>query len=99
MSPSAPSPLRNHHDPSKTSLKQPSSAPPQTVKRGVRFAEEDKEDQIPIGYVMRVKKQREAKARFLRDEKERRHSVVERAKLEEERRQREEEQKKRELER
>ncbi|KAF9055426.1 hypothetical protein BDZ89DRAFT_938136, partial [Hymenopellis radicata] len=68
----------------------PPPSPPQTVKRGVRFAEDDKEDQIPIGYIMRVKKQREAKAKFLRQQKERRQFAEEQARIEKERQVREE---------
>ena len=67
----------------KTSLKQAEPAAPR-VKRGVRFAEDDKDDQIPLGYVLRIKKQREEKARFLREEREKRE-------LEERKRAREEE--------
>ncbi|ESK96078.1 hypothetical protein Moror_7423 [Moniliophthora roreri MCA 2997] len=62
-----------------------------TVKRGVRFAEDEKEDNIPIGYVMRIKKQKEQKARFLREEKERRQFEEERRRVEEERRRRDQE--------
>ncbi|KAG1907104.1 uncharacterized protein F5891DRAFT_1181404 [Suillus fuscotomentosus] len=46
--------------------------PRPAVKRGVRFAEEGKDDQIPLGYVLRIKKRREEKARFLREEREKR---------------------------
>lgn len=42
-------------------------------KRGVRFADDDgKDDQIPLGYVLRIRKNKEQKARFLREERERR---------------------------
>ncbi|KAG6336839.1 hypothetical protein ID866_2235 [Astraeus odoratus] len=41
-------------------------------KRGVRFAEDDKDDQIPLGYVLRRRKNKEQKAQFLRQERERR---------------------------
>ncbi|EEB90023.1 hypothetical protein MPER_11827, partial [Moniliophthora perniciosa FA553] len=61
------------------------------VKRGVRFAEDEKEDNIPIGYVMRIRKQKEEKARFLREEKERRQFEEEKRKVEEERRRRDQE--------
>ncbi|KAK7060572.1 hypothetical protein VNI00_001338 [Paramarasmius palmivorus] len=67
------------------------TSPNATVKRGVRFAEDEKEDNIPIGYVMRIKKQKEQKARFLREEKERRQYEEEKRKVEEERRRREQE--------
>ncbi|KIK68050.1 hypothetical protein GYMLUDRAFT_238217 [Collybiopsis luxurians FD-317 M1] len=70
-----------------------------TAKRGVRFIEEDKDENIPIGYVMRIKKQREEKARFLREQKERRQYEEERAKVEEERKQRDIERRKWEQER
>ncbi|PBK72693.1 hypothetical protein ARMSODRAFT_1001910 [Armillaria solidipes] len=90
-----PSPLRNQHavpksspGPSSASVPPSSSAP---IKRGVRFAEDGKEDQIPIGYVMRMKKQREAKAKFLREQQERRQFEEEKARVEEERRKREQE--------
>ena len=59
------------------------------VKRGVRFAEDDKEDQIPLGYILRVKKKREDRAKFLQEEKERRIFEEERARQEEERLRRE----------
>ncbi|KAK0486843.1 hypothetical protein EDD18DRAFT_650786 [Armillaria luteobubalina] len=90
-----PSPLRNQHavpkslpGPSSASVPPSSSAP---IKRGVRFAEDGKEDQIPIGYVMRMKKQREAKAKFLREQQEKRQFEEEKARVEEERRKREQE--------
>jgi hypothetical protein len=42
-------------------------------KRGVRFADDDgKDDQIPLGYVLRIRKNKEQKAQFLREERERR---------------------------
>jgi len=63
--------------------------PVSTTKRGVRFAENDNEENVPVGYAMRAKKQREEKARFLREEKEKRIYEEERAKIEEERRRRE----------
>ncbi|KDQ64562.1 hypothetical protein JAAARDRAFT_28206 [Jaapia argillacea MUCL 33604] len=76
--------------PDKTSLTVP--VPQRRAKQGVHFAEPEKDsdddatDRIPLGYAMRVKKQREEKARFLRDEKERRLLEDERKKQEEERR-------------
>ncbi len=93
VQPTAPSPLRNEAESPKTLQMLPPSpppSPPQTVKRGVRFAEDDKEDQIPIGYIMRVKKQREAKAKFLQQQKEQRQSAEEQTRIEKERQQREE---------
>lgn len=101
-----PSPLRNQHNPVAISpapsigghAAGPSTpvmtsvAPPTTqVKRGVRFAEDDKEDTIPIGYVLRIKKQREERAKFLREEKERRLFEEERARIEAERQKMEQE--------
>jgi hypothetical protein len=65
-------------------------APP-PVKRGVHFMEDDKDDQIPLGYIMRMKKRREDKARFLRQEQVRRAFDLERLKVEKERMQREKE--------
>lgn len=60
-----------------------------TVKRGVRFAEDDKDDQIPLSYVLRIKKRREDKARFLQEERERRAFEEDRARQDEERLRRE----------
>ncbi|KAI0719579.1 hypothetical protein C8T65DRAFT_706257 [Cerioporus squamosus] len=72
-----------------------SSPPPpplkSALKQGVRFAEEEKEDQIPLGYVMRIKRKREEKARFLQAERERRKHEDERLRHEEEKRKWEEE--------
>ncbi|THV08459.1 hypothetical protein K435DRAFT_11648 [Dendrothele bispora CBS 962.96] len=62
--------------------------PVSSAKRGVRFAEKSPEENVPIGYVMRKQKQREEKARFLREEKEKRLFEEERAKMEEERQRR-----------
>ncbi|KAG1783252.1 hypothetical protein EV702DRAFT_1191684 [Suillus placidus] len=67
---------------------EPTSAP--VVKRGVRFAEDDKDDQIPLGYVLRIKKKREEKAKFLREEREKRE-LEEGRRAREDRRMREEE--------
>ncbi|KAI6034342.1 hypothetical protein BKA83DRAFT_4188569 [Pisolithus microcarpus] len=45
-------------------------------KKGVRFAEDDsKDDKIPLGYMLRVRKNKEQKAKFLRQERERRAIV------------------------
>ncbi|KAG7096861.1 hypothetical protein E1B28_004269 [Marasmius oreades] len=85
------SPLRNDAAPFQPASPRPedrevsATSPSSTTKRGVRFAEEDKEDSIPIGYVMRIKKQKEEKARFLREERERRQFEEERRKHEQER--------------
>ncbi|EGO01876.1 hypothetical protein SERLA73DRAFT_71036 [Serpula lacrymans var. lacrymans S7.3] len=59
------------------------------AKRGVRFAEDDKDDQIPLGYVLRIKKKREEKAKFLREERERRIHEEEKRRQEEDRQKRE----------
>ncbi|KAG1815493.1 uncharacterized protein BJ212DRAFT_221669 [Suillus subaureus] len=67
---------------------EPTPAP--AVKRGVRFAEDGKDDQIPLGYVLRIKKKREEKARFLREEREKRE-LEEGRRAQEDRRKREEE--------
>ncbi|KAJ7276486.1 hypothetical protein B0H12DRAFT_1085663 [Mycena haematopus] len=69
-----------------------SAAPMPTVSR-VRFVEDDKEDVIPLGYTLRLKKRREEKAKFLREEQERRAHEEERAKQEAERQRREQERK------
>jgi len=61
------------------------------VKRGVRFAEDGKEDQVPLAYVQRIKKQREEKAQFLREERERREWEEERERQERERMERDRE--------
>ncbi|KAG9317405.1 hypothetical protein JVU11DRAFT_1604 [Chiua virens] len=46
-------------------------------KRGVRFADDDgKDDQIPLGYVLRIRKNKEQKAQFLREERARRARVA-----------------------
>ncbi|KIO12718.1 hypothetical protein M404DRAFT_19467 [Pisolithus tinctorius Marx 270] len=60
-------------------------------KKGVRFAEDDsKDDKIPLGYMLRVRKNKEQKAKFLRHERERRAIVeAEVASQEEERARRE----------
>ncbi|KAF8974479.1 hypothetical protein BDZ97DRAFT_1911658 [Flammula alnicola] len=91
-----PSPLRNEHDPtpgpppvvvskSEELPNKRKSAIKGTVKRVVRFAEDDSDDATPL-HIVRMKKKREEKANFLRQEQARR------AKEEEaERRQREQE--------
>ncbi|KAG6890551.1 hypothetical protein C0992_000811 [Termitomyces sp. T32_za158] len=93
----APSPLRNEHNlPAPPSVSATQSAPPavptstetdSSVKRGVRFAEDGKDD-IPLAYVLRTKKKREEKAKFLKAEQERRLLEEERMRYEEERRKR-----------
>ncbi|KAJ6539433.1 hypothetical protein B0H19DRAFT_1269745 [Mycena capillaripes] len=99
-----PSPLRNSALKSAPSKSPVSEAPPlasadppapsptaaPTTSR-VRFVEEDKEDVIPLGYALRLKKRREEKAKFLREEQERRAFEEERAKQEVERLKREQE--------
>jgi hypothetical protein len=71
-------------------LTSPKQAEPHVppVKRGVRFAEDDKDDQIPLGYVLRIRKKREEKAKFLREERERRELEEDKRAREEERRSR-----------
>ncbi|KZP32969.1 hypothetical protein FIBSPDRAFT_943934 [Athelia psychrophila] len=54
-----------------------SSAP--VIRRGVRFADDDKEDQIPLGHILRIKKKKEDRAQFLRDEKARKLLASEQA--------------------
>ncbi|KAJ7904603.1 hypothetical protein B0H14DRAFT_2663619 [Mycena olivaceomarginata] len=68
----------------------PPAATTPTASR-VRFVEDDKEDVIPLGYALRLKKRREEKAKFLREEQERRVHEEAKAKQEEERLRREEE--------
>jgi len=94
--PRLPSPLRMEHSPppsisSSGTPKSNSRTMPAVpiVKRGVRFAEDDKEDQIPLSYVLRIKKRREDKARFLQEERERRAFEEDRARQDEERLRRE----------
>jgi hypothetical protein len=100
-----PSPLRIQHDthslqvspasspniPSQLAPSNPDPPPATTVKRGVRFVDDGKEDQVPLAYVMRIKKSREEKARFLREEQERRAWEEERRKRDLERLEREKE--------
>ncbi|KIY74022.1 hypothetical protein CYLTODRAFT_364275 [Cylindrobasidium torrendii FP15055 ss-10] len=99
----APSPLRMQTAPPSINVSQsgsPPRSPTHGVKRGVRFAEGDeKEDHLPVGYVARVKQQREAKARFLAEEKGRRQVSEEQLKLARERQKMEDERKKFEQER
>lgn len=89
-----PSPLRNEHSPIiSPAVSAPTHVPvisltgvDPPVKRGVRFAEDEKEDVIPLGYVLRMKRKREEKAKFLRAEHDRRVLEEQMARLEEERR-------------
>jgi hypothetical protein len=61
-------------------------------RRGVRFAESvDKEDQVPLGYILRHRKRREEKALFIQQQHERRQHEEERQKHEAERQQWEQE--------
>ena len=61
-------------------------------RRGVRFAENvDKEDSVPLGYILRHKKRREEKSLFLQQERERREHDEERLRHEAERQQWEQE--------
>ncbi|GJE84204.1 hypothetical protein PsYK624_002800 [Phanerochaete sordida] len=59
----------------------PSASPPSPAvspRPAVRFAPEDREESIPLDYVMRVKQARDKKAQFLREERARRLSTQER---------------------
>lgn len=63
-----------------------------TTRRGVRFAENvDKEDSVPLGYILRHRKRREEKTLFLQREKERREHEEEKLRHEAERQQWEQE--------
>ena len=63
-----------------------------STRRGVRFAENvDKEDSIPLGYILRHQKRREEKTLFLQREKERREHEEEKLRHEAERQQWEQE--------
>src|SRR6266702_252672 len=95
-----PSPLRYDRGPSEpptspSSTEAMTPASTSTVsssRRGVRFAESvDKEDQVPLGYILRHKKRREEKALFIQQERERRQHDEERQKHEAERQQWEQE--------
>ncbi|KAF7977444.1 hypothetical protein HWV62_3611 [Athelia sp. TMB] len=76
-SPPLPSPLRIENNPpaKPSAIRSPvitteagmSSGP--VVRRGVRFAEDDKDDQVPLGYILRIKKKRAEKAQFLKEER------------------------------
>jgi len=59
------------------------------ARRGVRFAEEDKDDNILVGYSLHAKKKREEKAKFLREQEEKREEQEQRYRIELERQQRE----------
>ncbi|CAA7259844.1 unnamed protein product [Cyclocybe aegerita] len=85
---SVPSPLRNEHTPSSPKETTPAAKPVRrsSVKRVVRFAEDDSDDGddgVPL-HIVRMKKMREQKAKFLRQEQ------LKRAKEEEEERRRKE---------
>ncbi len=93
-----PSPLRNDRKPSDPPMSSSevvtptptSSLPP--IRRGVRFAENvDKEDSVPLGYILRHRKRREEKTLFLRRERERREHEEEKLRHEAERQQWEQE--------
>lgn len=91
-----PSPLggdRNPPMPSPSEVVTPAltSALPST-RRGVRFAENvDKEDSVPLGYILRHRKRREEKTLFLQRERERREHEEEKLRHEAERQQWEQE--------
>ncbi|KAG8218582.1 hypothetical protein J3R82DRAFT_4223 [Butyriboletus roseoflavus] len=72
--PTAPSPTQQPHGPTTSGSATTNDPVP---KRGVRFADDDgKDDQIPLGYVLRIRKNKEQKARFLREERERRERAA-----------------------
>lgn len=74
LSPSASSPARQF---SESTTSGSTTINDLTPKRGVRFADDDgKDDQIPLGYVLRIRKNKEQKARFLREERERRERAA-----------------------
>ena len=83
----------NTSSPTLHSPSSPDTSPttPTTTKRGVRFVEDGKEDQVPLAYVLRTKKKREEKAKFLREQQERRAWEEEKRKQDLERMQREKE--------
>jgi hypothetical protein len=63
-----------------------------STRRGVRFAENvDKDDSVPLGYILRHKKRREEKTLFLQRERERRDHEEEKLRHEAERQQWEQE--------
>jgi hypothetical protein len=90
-----PSPLRGESRPSDPPVSSPSEvmtpAPTAAVsssRRGVRFAENvDKEDQVPLGYILRHRKRREEKTLFLQREQVRREHEEEKLRHEAERQQ------------
>jgi hypothetical protein len=94
-----PSPLggdRKTFDPpmsSPSEVVNPASTPAlPSTRRGVRFAENvDKEDSVPLGYILRHRKRREAKTVFLQRERERREHEEEKLRHEAERQQWEQE--------
>lgn len=72
--PIAPSPARQPNGPTTSGSAATNDPVP---KRGVRFADDNgKDDQIPLGYVLRIRKNKEQKARFLREERERREQAA-----------------------
>ncbi|KAL1731029.1 hypothetical protein EV714DRAFT_272142 [Schizophyllum commune] len=76
----------------KVEANSPVAAAAPSPKRGVHFAEEDKKDDVvPLGYVLRARQRKAEKAKFLREEQEKRKAEIERARLEAERLQREKE--------
>jgi len=93
-----PSPLRQDRTPSDppisssseamTPASTPAAAAPSSSRRGVRFAENvDKEDQVPLGYILRHRKRRDEKTLFLQREQERREHEEEKLRHEAERQQ------------
>ncbi|TRM67739.1 hypothetical protein BD626DRAFT_105388 [Schizophyllum amplum] len=104
--PLAPSPLRHETDATPASsavrLVQPSpvtntvdsseaTAANLSFKRGVHFAEDNKDDVVPLAYVLRARQRKAEKARFLREEQEKRKAEIDRMRVENERRAREKE--------
>ncbi|KAI0005024.1 hypothetical protein BJV74DRAFT_319281 [Russula compacta] len=88
-----PSPLRSNHTPSDPPkpfssdvMAPPSTATVSSSRRGVRFAENvEKEDQVPLSYILRHRKRREEKILFLQREQERREHEEEKLRHESER--------------
>ncbi|KAI9507922.1 hypothetical protein F5148DRAFT_46816 [Russula earlei] len=93
-----PSPLRSDTTPtdppmsSSSSEFMPATSAVSSPRRGVRFADNlDKEDQVPLGYVLRHRKRREEKTLFIQREQERREHEEEKRRHEAERQQWEQE--------
>lgn len=77
VSPALPSALSSARQPTEPTTSGSAATSDPVPKRGVRFADDDgKDDQIPLGYVLRIRKNKEQKARFLREERERRQRAA-----------------------